>query len=124
MEDWIKVGADVASVGSGQHKSVTYSKIDRIGKMWLFLENGEKFHVLGLDRAEGPLVGGRTFRLFPADHPRVKEVELDIKVKRVMREASKAAAEFVADPSVPNAEKAVLALLPFTKWDLVDTINS
>lgn len=123
-EEWVKVGAEVASIGTGQHKSVTYSKINRIGKMWLFLDNGEKFHNLGLDRAEGPLVGGRTYRLFPADHPRVREVELDIQVKRVMKDAAKAASEFVADPTVANAEKAVLALLPFTKWDLVDTINS
>lgn len=122
--DWVKVGAEVASVCFGQHKSVVRSKIDRIGKVWLFLENGEKFHILGLDRAEGPVVGGRTYRLFPTDHPRVREIELDIQVKRVMQEASKAAAAFVDDPSVENAERAVLALIPFTKWHLVDTINS
>lgn len=119
-EEWVKVGAEVASVRTGQHKLVTYSKIDRIGKMWLFLENGEKFHVLGLDRAEGPLVGGSIYRLFPADHPRVKETELDIQVKRVMKDAAKAAQAFVDDPTVANAESAVIALIPFTKWTLTD----
>jgi hypothetical protein len=116
VEEWIKVGAEVASVCGGQHKSVTFSKIARIGKRWLFLENGEKFHTLGLDRGEGPVIGGRTYRLYPADHPKVREVQMDLEIRSIMRQAIKAAQEFTERPTTQNAEKAVLALLPFTPF--------
>lgn len=117
-EEWVAPGVEVASVRMGQHKTVTYTKIARIGKMWVMLESGERFHKLGMDRGEGPVVGGQTYRLFQASDPRVREIELDIEVQRVMKSASDACKAFVADPSVENAERVVLACLPYTPFVL------
>lgn len=114
MEDWIEVGAEVASVARGQHRKVTFSRISRIGKRWLILENGEKFHILGLDRQEGGLVGGVTYRLYQPGNPIVQNVLLDIEARSTMRAALKAAEDFVANPSPENAEVTIKALLPFT----------
>ncbi len=118
IEDWIKPGTEVVSVRMGQHKMATHSKINRVGKAWIILDNEERFHILGLDRGEGPVVGGQTYRLFKADDPRVREIELDIEVRRVMKNASDACKAFVDDPSVKNAERVVLACLPYTPFVL------
>lgn len=118
MEDWVKVGAEVASIGFGQRKTLTYSKINRIGRAWIFLDNGEKFHLLGLDRAEGRGYGSQTFKLFPADHPRVLDTEYELQAKGIMSDALKKAKTFVEKPTTENAEAAVLAMLPFTNYVL------
>lgn len=123
MEDWVKVGAEVASVGFGQRKSVTFSRINRIGRMWLFLDNGEKFHILGLDRSEGKY-GGQIFKLFPPDHPRVLDVKYELEAKKIMGDAIRLAKKFVESPNTSNAEQVVLALLPFTTFQLADQTDT
>ena len=115
-DDWVKPGAEVVSVRLGQHKAMTRSKIARIGKAWIILENDERFHKLGLDRAEGPITGGQTYRLYHADDPHVKTIELDIEVQKIMKNATDACKAFVADSSVQNAERVVLACLPYTDF--------
>lgn len=120
-ESWVVVGADVASIRFGQQKSITYSKISRVGKAFLTLENGEKFHVLGLDRQEGPNIGGSFYKLFPANSERVQQISEDMEIKKIMKSAAKNAEKFVKDPTVPGAEETILALLPFTRWDIFDT---
>lgn len=116
MEEWVKIGAEVASVRKGQNKRVTFSKINRIGARWLFLDNGEKFHTLGLDRREGGTIGGTEYKLYPADHEVVKSIQMDLEVRKIMQEAVKTAQTFVDRPTTENAEKTVLALLPFTQF--------
>lgn len=124
MEDWVKKGTEVASVATGQLNRVEFSKINRVGKRWLFLDNGEQFHVLALDRQEG-VAGARTlYKLYQADDPAVAAAKLNVEVRRVMQEASKAAEEFIKDPSVLNAKKAIVALLPYTSWALTDDLDS
>lgn len=118
VEEWVRPGTEVVSAGLGQRKSLTHSKIDRVGKMWIILENGEKFHKLGLDRAEGPVVGGQSFRLYKSDDPQVEKLVLDLEVQKVMKNASDACKAFVADPSVENAKRVVLACLPYTDYVL------
>lgn len=117
-DEWVKPGAEVVSVRMGQNKAMTRTTIARVGKMWIMLENGEKFHKLGLDRGEGPVVGGQTYRLYHASDPKVKTIELDIEVQKIMKNASDACKAFVADPSVENAERVVLACLPYTPFVL------
>lgn len=118
IEDWVKVGAEVASVRLGQRKSVTFSKINRIGKTWLFLDNGEKFHKLGLDRKEGGNIGGTLYRLYPANSDKVKEYQLDIEVKKIMESSVKLAEKFAKDPDVGTATTLVEALIHFTPYRL------
>lgn len=119
VEDWVQVGAEVASVRLGQRKSVTFSKINRIGKAWLFLDNGEKFHKLGLDRQEGGNIGGTSYRLFPADSSKVQEYLLDIEVKKIMESSVRLAEKFAKDPDVEIATSLVEALIHFTPYKLV-----
>lgn len=123
-EAWVKKGTEVASVATGQLNRVEFSKINRVGKRWLFLDNGEQFHVLALDRQEG-VAGARTlYKLYKADDPAVAAAKINVEVRRVMHEASKAAEEFIKDPSVMNAKKAIVALLPYTSWALTDDLDS
>lgn len=121
---WICKGTEVASVRLGQNRLVTYSKIDRVGKRYLFLENGEKFHALGLDRQVGGLVGGTNYRLYKADDPLLAEIELDIAVKKTMNAAATLATEFSTNPTVGLAEDLVQLLIPFTRWELKDYENN
>ena len=124
IKNWVKPGTEVASVRLGQNKEVTYSKIDRVGKAWLFLEDGQKFHKLGLDRREGGVVGGTNYRLYKADDPVLHEHELDVGVKRVMSTATKAAKEFAENPTVEGATKVVEALILFTPYEITLSDNS
>ena len=117
-EAWVKPGTKVASVRLGQRKEVVYSKIDRIGKVWLFLENGQRFHKLGLDRQEGGAIGGARYRLYRANDPNVQEHQMDIDIKKIMTTATKLAEEFYKEPSVEAATGLVEALIHFTPYEL------
>ena len=123
VKDWVKPGTEVASVRLGQNKFVTYSKIDRVGKAWLFLEDGQKFHKLGLDRREGGAIGGTIYKLYKADDPILVEHELDVGVKKVMSTATKIAKEFAENPTVEGATQVVEALILFTPYELVPRKN-
>ena len=118
-QDWVKPGTEVASVRFGQNKFVTYSKINRVGKVWLFLDDGQKFHKLGLDRKEGGTIGGTVYRLYKADDPVLAEHELDVGVKKVLTTATKLAKEFVENPTIEGATHVVEALILFTRYELV-----
>lgn len=120
MEDWVKKGTEVASVATGQLNRVEFSKINRVGKRWLFLDNGEQFHVLALDRQEG-VAGARTlYKLYQANDPRIIEFQTELEIKKIMREAVQTASEFSKNPTVENAKRTIVALLPYTEWSLSD----
>lgn len=75
--DWLQVGADVATLRSDwrttSHRP-KFARVVRIGKRDIVLDDGQRFNVTRLDRREGGDWGWRV-RLLPVDAPVVIEAQ-------------------------------------------------